>query len=228
MDKNKEITYSNLVQFLGKVLGPNYEVVLHSISLDNLYNSHIAAIANNHISGRTKNAPLTGMVIEMVKNKEYLNKDFITNYKGITKDKKEIRSSTFFIKEKDELVGALCINFDSSRYSEISKEILELAQIFINPTDNSVKPDNNLDQSIEYLSESLEDVIYSIIDPSLLENEDITLSQNHKINIVRELELKGIFQLKGAVPRVAELLRVSEPSVYRYLKIIEREKKEVL
>ena len=52
-----------------------------------------------------------------------------------------------------------------------------------------------------------------IIDPSLLENEDITLSLNQKINIVRELELKGIFQLKGAVPRVAELLRVSEPSV---------------
>ena len=164
------------------------------------------------------------MVIQMVKNKEYLNKDFITNYKGITKDKREIRSSTFFIKENEELVGALCINFDCSRYSEISKEILELAQIFIDPTDDSSKPDNNLDQSIEYLSESLEDVIYSIIDPSILENEDITLSQNQKINIVRELDLKGIFQLKGAVPRVAELLRVSEPSVYRYLKIIEREK----
>ncbi|MFT8632944.1 MAG: helix-turn-helix domain-containing protein, partial [Liquorilactobacillus ghanensis] len=66
-------------------------------------------------------------------------------------------------------------------------------------------------------------VIYSIINPSLLKS-DISLSQEKKIQICSKLNDRGIFQIKGAISKVAKLLKVSEPSVYRYLKIINEKK----
>ena len=42
--------YTLLVDFLGKALGPDYEIVLHDITSEP---SRIVAIANSHISDRT-------------------------------------------------------------------------------------------------------------------------------------------------------------------------------
>ena len=46
--------YTVLVEYLGKTLGPDYEVVLHEILPEN---SRVAAIANGSISGRSVGAP---------------------------------------------------------------------------------------------------------------------------------------------------------------------------
>ncbi|GEB80630.1 hypothetical protein DDE01_20450 [Desulfovibrio desulfuricans] len=50
--------YVPLVDFLGAFLGEDCEVVLHDVR--NPDNS-VLAIANNHISGRRKGAPLTDL-----------------------------------------------------------------------------------------------------------------------------------------------------------------------
>ena len=64
--------------------------------------------------------------------------------------------------------------------------------------------------------------MYSVIPEETL-SSDVNLKPEQKLEIVRELFQKGIFSLKGAVTQVAEVMRVSEPSIYRYLKIIEEE-----
>ena len=51
------------------------------------------------------------------------------------------------------------------------------------------------------------------------------LNQEEKIEIVRDLEGKGVFMLKGAVSEVAEKLGVSEATLYRYIRIVSNEKK---
>ena len=56
MDKNNLNFYSSLVKFLGQALGENYEIVLHNLEEDHF---HIAAIENNHISGRDIDSPVT-------------------------------------------------------------------------------------------------------------------------------------------------------------------------
>ncbi|WP_053368042.1 helix-turn-helix transcriptional regulator [Bacillus sp. FJAT-27245] len=231
--KKKEIIdhYKKLVEFLGTVLGENYEVILHIIEKGR---SYVGAISNSHISGRTVNAPLTGLALNMMQEKTYLDRDYITNYKGLTKIGTEIRGSTYFIKdENNELIGMLCINFDASKHRKIANDILGLVQTQLNmilpAADETVfsgrkaileQPEHEM---IEYFSDSIEEVVHSIVDPSLL-NPNIILKQEQKIEIIKQLYMKGIFQLKGAVSQVATLLNVSEPSVYRYLKIIEREK----
>ena len=50
--------YSVIVQFLGKTLGPDYEVVLHDLNPEH---NKIVAIANSHVSGRSIGSPLTNV-----------------------------------------------------------------------------------------------------------------------------------------------------------------------
>ena len=58
--------YKILVEFLGKALGPDYEVVLQDLTSKN---NAIIAIANGHISGRTIGSPLTNEALQMLYSK---------------------------------------------------------------------------------------------------------------------------------------------------------------
>lgn len=224
MDSVKLEHYKSLVYFLGDTLGSNYEVVLHIIDSKD---SYIAAIANNHISGRTVNSPLTGLALQLIKEKKYLKSDYLTNYKAKTKSGLEIQGSTFFIKDKNgELEGLLCINFDASKFRELANNVLELANININPLETPIKKiaeekEDDNDEYLEVLSDNIKDIIYSIIDPSLLDSR-VNLSPEMKIDIIEKLDKKGVFQLKGSVSQVAEILNISDPSVYRYLRMIDK------
>lgn len=228
MKKETFNQYVGLVCFLGKTLGPNHEIVFHVIEKEQ---SYIAAIENNSISGRTKNSPLTGFALELIKKKEYLNSDYVTNYKAKADGVNHIQGSTFFIKDNQgTLEGMLCINTNYTKYKAIAQDILQL----INVKDNFLDSENNTtnlnqlsqstaqengDEFVEVLSSNIKDIISDIIGPSIFD-ENFLLNQEAKIHIVEQLEKKGIFQLKGAVSQVAEVLNVSEPSVYRYLKIV--------
>lgn len=228
-DKNLE-KYKTLVSFLSTVLGKNYEIVLHWLDKKEL---HIAMIENSHISGRSVDSPLTAFALEMISNKTYQEKDFVTGYKASTKNGTEIQGSTFFIKnEKGALLGLLCINFDPSPYKDLAGKVLELGNISFSRTelfkDRSKSPElpaAGEHEPREMLSENIKDIILSVIDPELLSNK-FALNQETKIEVVDQLDKLGIFQLKGAVSQVAEVLHISDPSIYRYLKIIHKKKEK--
>ena len=58
--------YIKLTEFLGKALGPDYEVALHDLTRKD---RSIIAIANNYISGREVGAPLTNMSLSILRDK---------------------------------------------------------------------------------------------------------------------------------------------------------------
>ena len=60
--------YIKLTEFLGKALGPDYEVALHDLTRKD---RSIIAIANNYISGREVGAPLTNMALSSLRDKSY-------------------------------------------------------------------------------------------------------------------------------------------------------------
>ena len=51
------------------------------------------------------------------------------------------------------------------------------------------------------------------------------LTQEEKIGIVRNLDNKGVFMIKGAVGILAKRLDVSQASLYRYITIAREENK---
>ena len=65
--------YIKLTEFLGKALGPDYEVALHDLTRKD---RSIIAIANNYISGREVGAPLTNMALSSLRDKSYERMDY--------------------------------------------------------------------------------------------------------------------------------------------------------
>ncbi|WP_461213154.1 helix-turn-helix transcriptional regulator [Lacticaseibacillus sp. GG6-2] len=206
-----------LVSFLGTTLTANYEVVLHWIDAQGSY--YIAAIVHPEISGRNLNSPITGFALELVKNHVYETQDYVTNYKAKA-GSKMIQGSTFFIKSDDgKLLGLLCINYDGSEYAEMAEKLAVLAgQPLKTPTTEAANAPVS-----EFLHASVEEIIQSVIEPDLLK-PGVTLTQEKKVALCAKLDERGVFQIKGAISKVAKVLHVSEPSVYRYLKMINRER----
>ncbi|MBZ7953951.1 MULTISPECIES: helix-turn-helix transcriptional regulator [Campylobacter] len=218
MDEKQKEQFIKLTKFLGQVLGKQYEVVFHVIDKKGAY---IAAIENNHISGRTLESPLSTFASELIQKKVYLNKDFLYDYKALIGKNKLVRGSTFFIKNANKLVGILCINHDTSVIRDAICKIINIEKLddmgeFLSQDESSNLEINDL-ANVETLSRSIEEILAQNIDMNYL-NSNYQLSITQKEEIAKTLYEKGIFNIKGAVSIVAKFLKISEPSVYRYLK----------
>jgi len=220
--------YSLLVDFLGKALGPDYEVTLHDLDPKN---SSIVAIANGRVSGRTLGSPLTKTTQEMLARKQYEENDYLLNYTGQLASGKTIRSSTMFIKDDSgKPVALLCINFDDSRFQEISDSLIKL----IHPSDfareqffpslgNAHKKSAPASPSAEHQAENFHNDVPSLMKALFDEvAAAITipldhLTQEEKTQFIAQLNDRGLFRFKGAVQYTTERLSCSQASIYRYL-----------
>ncbi len=204
MNKTVE-SYISLVEFLGKSLGSQYEIVLHDLT--NLESS-VIAIVNGEISGRKVGAPATDLVLKILQEEDP-NRNYLCNYKGITDAGDEINGSTYYIKEDGKIVGMLCINVDTRNLLKLKSLIDGL----LLGGDNNEKEFYSKSSS-DLTLKSIHDVIASYpVEPSRMSYEE-------KLEVIKELDSSGIFLIKGAVNEVARLLKTSVPSVYRYLKTI--------
>ena len=214
--------YTRLVEFLGHVLGPDYEIILHEILPEQ---SRVAAIANGGISGRDVGAPITNAALRMIMQKQYESNNYIINYTGQLSNGKTLRSSTMFIKDGGKLVGLLCVNFDDSRYRAISDHILKLCHPDLFVTDVLAQPlpesedDISARSSPEKFRNSADAVALDAINREL-ERMGVTpeqLTPEKRLQVIAALEAGGLFLLKGAVKSAAASLHCSPASVYRYI-----------
>lgn len=210
--------YAKLVYFLSAALGDNCEIALHDLTSKD---QEIVAISNNPISGREVGAKLSNLSLHYLEEKQYLNHDYVMNYKTVGNDGKLMRAATYFIKEegREMPVGMLCINVNISDLEYLTSTIKKILGIK-EEKDIEFKMDNPveilsspLDEMIDmYIKECLEKMGF----PSYFLAERLNVDE--KIKVVKYLQEKGIFKVKGAIVLVAEKLAVSEPTVYRYLK----------
>ncbi len=210
-------TYIPLVQFLGAFLGSNCEVVLHDASSKE---QSVLAIANSHITGRKVGAPLTDLALKFVVNREYEQRDWVMGYTTRAKDDRPLHSATYFIREADGgLAGMLCLNMDVSDLRQ-ARDVLSRMVQALGLDDDS--PKDAGDDHSETFSESLEDLtenlIVQVIDSADVPPERMTAAE--KMDIVRTLNARGVFLLKGTVGLVAARLAASEATIYRYLQRI--------
>ena len=139
------------------------------------------------------------------------------NYKTTGPDGKLMRSATYFIKEpgKEMPVGMLCINVNISDLEYLTSTIKKILGIK-DEKDIEFKMDNPVEMIDLYIKECLEKMGF----PSYFLAERLNVDE--KIKVVKYLQEKGTFKVKGAIVLVAEKLAVSEPTVYRYLKKMEK------
>ncbi len=215
MDKIVRERFLFLAEFLEKTLGSEYEIVLYDLTKED---DNIIYLANGHISGRTIDNPLKSSEFKFISEKTISENDYIVSNKGITRNGRVLKSSSFFIKDdKNNLVGMLCINFDGSKYVNLAKKILRLTNM-----ENASIESESLHSSefIANIPNSISDITEEVLD-NTINYSDIPVShlkQEDKMEIVSQLNEKGIFMLKGAVSEVAEKLEISETTLYRYIR----------
>lgn len=226
--------YIPLVDFLAKALGPNFEIVLHDVSNPN--NSIIVAIGNNHISGREVGGSVTDLALKVLKEGLSNDKNYIANYKGRLKNNNLTRSSSYFIKnEKGQIEGVLCINMDATKLLDTRQYLDNFISNFTasetHSMANSVNNDTQLSaleatvEVFENLHATIDDVLQAIIDKVLAEFpvSPERMSLKEKMDVVKKLNDHGLFLLKGGLPELAQRMKVSETTIYRYLQKIKEE-----
>lgn len=210
--------YIAITEFLGVALGDNVEIALHDLTSSK---QEVIAIANNN-SGREIGAGLSNLSLRYLEEKKYLDKDYVVNYKSIGHDGRLMKSANFFIRDEaqEEPIGMLCVNVNLSDYEYLTSTIKKILGI----QDEDSNVEFKLDNPVEILASPIEDMISQSITECLEllgfpKYYDLSrLNVEEKIKIVKFLNDKGTFSVKGAVSIVATTIHVSEQTIYRYLK----------
>jgi len=120
MEQELKRHYSLLVEFLGHILGPDYEIALHELKDDS---NQIIAIANGELTGRHLGSPLSNKMLEYLTSRLYETQDYVLCFESTSVTGKKMCSNSLFIRgENGELAGVPGTNLDNSRYEELAGE----------------------------------------------------------------------------------------------------------
>lgn len=222
MEQEKKIhpylkTLMPLVDGIAKTFGSDCEVVLHDLSHPR---TSVIKVANSHVTGRKVGEGIRDLVLTVLRSDE-LENGVLANYETITQDQRRIKSTTILIRdpESNEAIGCICINYDLKDFDLIQK--IAAKHMYIKQLNLKQSSDENEDNSDNDEIEVVE-ILKSIITKSIKETGSIpeTMTRAEKINIVKFLEEKGVFLIKGSVQLTAKELKVSIFTIYNYLEEI--------
>ncbi len=202
--------YIIIGEFISKIMGDNSEVIIHDI---NSPENSIIWIDKGHLSGRKIGDSFTNLSVMILNQKEYKEKNYIVNYEGKGKGGRKFVSSTYFIKDDEGILhGFLCINNDVTDYLEFKEQFGKLEKYFSQTT-------SDYQEEISLPSASFSQSIIQ----DVLKNQNISIvrmKKKEKIKVVKQMQEKGLFDIKGGASDAAKSLKISEPTLYRYLKEI--------
>ncbi|WP_028309600.1 helix-turn-helix transcriptional regulator [Desulfitibacter alkalitolerans] len=190
---------------ISETFGKNCEVVIHDLQKPEKSLIYVAG----KVTGRKPGAPTTDLVLQTLKSKGNDANDLI-NYQTSTKDGKILKSSTIFIKDdNDIIIGCMCINFDMS-------EFLTCQQILESFTNFSKENEYMGGERFFYdVNEAMDEIIHSTIKDYPTPKQ--LMQKDDKLLVVKKLDEKGVFLVKGSVDQVAKILGVSRYTIYNYL-----------
>lgn len=203
-------SYSNMINGLACYLGSGYEIVLHS--LEN-YEHSVINIINGEHTGRSVGAPITDLALDMLDKIAVCEEDYIT-YFSTNKKGEPLKSTTIAIRgEQNRIIGLVCMNlYLNTPMIDIIDTLIPQGQLVRQQTSKENFVDNS-NELIESTLESIKEKVYA--------DSTIAVSNKNKV-IVYTLDDYGIFNIKDAVIKVAELLDISKNTVYMHI----RNKKE--
>ena len=193
--------YIPIADMLAATFGEECEVVLHDISDPE---HSVVYVANGAVTGRKIGQGFEHFVKTAIT--QGAEEDFVAN-DFFQKNGKLIRTSSALIRDEDgKLIGALCINLDMTH---TQKQLVYL-QSFL-PKPKSPKT------SDEGRGKKVEEMVLAMVDNILAGCDVTTLSREERIEKIRFMDSRGIFQMKGSIDQVAERLGINRVTVYSYL-----------
>ena len=217
-------SYKTIVYGLADYLGPESEVVLHS--LENYESSAIIIAGEN--TKRKVGAPITDLALNMLSRISVSEETNFLTYFTKSKSQTKMKSSTIAIYGEDKrIIGLLCINYNlecklddfikNFSYPEKADEDVNL--INFNSSEKSSMVENFTNSIDELIEEKVEKIKIKIDN-----NEEISNNNKNK-EIIKILYEEGIFNIKDGVIRVAKKMNISKNTVYLHIRQLEKNKK---
>ena len=207
-------SYKGLISFLGNALPDEFDAVLFDLTEKGY------PMVEKSDWGASGEDEIRRIITEAVKDGRAEENGFVLNAVTATKDKRLLKVCIYFLKEEGKLTGALAVNMEMDFYLRMSTFLR--SHFTVGGSRGLVDMSN--DTEGQY-SERIEDIdeIANVIDKFGTPADKMTPSERKEAFM--DLYDTGVFRLKGAIPRAAVALKVSEKTIYRYLSEIKKMRK---
>lgn len=214
-----------VVRGLAKILGKDYEVNLHDVSIPE---RSLVLCENGYVTGRSEGGPMTDFGLLMLQSEEYQSREGVFNYLAKNNRGELIKCSCIFIRdENDKIIGFLCINYDLKKAVAAQELIEGLLRVEISGA--GVEPAEEPGARFpEPVRESFAQDIDEVVGDSLAQVKRRIgkpfkyLTKPEKKEVVRELHDKGFFLLKGSVDILAAEMGNTKFTIYSYIREIQK------
>ena len=220
MNKNL-LSYVSVAELIARTF-PNAEVVLHDLSKPQ---HSVVYVANNSVTGRKVGQTFHHLIEKAVFAGNPAD-GVVDNY-FFKKEGKQIRSSSLLIRnEAGELIGALCINVDVTAV----QQIIDLASGLLQGRAKGEKSKSDLSDSACTLpavsanfealekEQSVQHFVNNMVDSMINElNADGKKTKEDRLELIRFMDERGVFLVKGSMEYVAGKLGLSKVTLYGYL-----------
>lgn len=192
-----------VVAGIRETFGRKCEVVLH----DYRRPEHSVIAVSGDVTGRQVGSAMSEIGLKLMRQGDAAEDEL--NYVTRMPDGRSIKSSTVLLRDPDgHVFGALCINFDVTDLRVLSRLVGELAGEQDPAETAPTTFSNDIDAVIDSVLEEVEDQLGHSL---------ARLTVGERTEVFRLLDQRGLFQIRRAVPLVAERLGLSRASVYNYI-----------
>lgn len=192
--------YIPVCDAIARLFQPHVEVVLHD-----LHTGKIAHISNAYSKRKVGDSSLIDEEPEFEKDAHVIGP-----YPKSRWDGHRLKSITAVLRdEKDCAIGLLCINYDVQGFSDALQQLQHLVGI---PA--LVEPSRAL------LSKDWKEAVNTSVNMYLTKHNTTLagLTSRDVDELLKELRVKGVFEIRNAVPYVSEILRLSRATIYNRLR----------
>jgi predicted transcriptional regulator YheO len=185
---------------IAMVFQPHVEAVIHDLAKGTVH--HVAG----GLSGR---APLDDSLTDL-SDIEILDRPVIGPYPKTNWDGRKLKSITAILPGKDRRpIGLLCINVDIS----MVETLRALTRDFLSYQETGERPAALFHR--DWREEANELVGHFV---SIRGATPGALSADQRLTLIAELDSRGLFAVRSAVPYIAQLLNLSRATLYKALK----------
>jgi predicted transcriptional regulator YheO len=190
------------------VVGQHCEVVVHDFR--DIEHSVVAVSGN--LTGRRPGAPVPDLSFLPEELEDGAPHQF--NYRTAL-DGRSLQSSTVWIRDPaGHIIGAVCVNVDYASLLQARDILNALTAPAEVPAELVVKDTFAKDMN-ELIEKSVEQFLRKRGRADLK-----GLSRQERQDLIQELDRRGLFRIRGAADRLADLLNVSRASVYNYRTVV--------
>lgn len=204
------MSYIPFAKTIGELFGPDCEVVIHDLTQPQ---SSVIFTINNHVTGREIGQSFDHLVKKVLLSDEF-KEDYLAGYEIKTHDQRSIKSSTTLIRDFNKrVIGAFCINYDIDVMVQMNKFL----DRFMPHTSKKEQMKAEVVSAKDSSVQNVEEITDQLIQQMIANSQHPFMKRHEKVELIRFMEEKGIFLIKGSVEKVAKRLGISKVTVYSYL-----------